>query len=73
MAKTNYIHVELPGDMKKKLRTRCGQDDLKISDVVRELVGRWLAGNIALDKPIPVDAPGDVPRSVEVIILPNRW
>jgi Arc/MetJ-type ribon-helix-helix transcriptional regulator len=72
MAKTNYIHVELPGDMKKKMRTRCGQDDLKISEVIRELVTRWLAGNIVLDKPEPADIKGDVPRSVEAL-PPSRW
>jgi hypothetical protein len=42
--------VELPGDMHREFKGKCGREGLKIKKVVTALVQEYLAGNIKITK-----------------------
>lgn len=37
--------VELPADLHRQLKGKCGMEGLKIKDVIQELLRQYLAGN----------------------------
>jgi len=37
--------VELPADMHRRLKGKCGMEGLKIKDVIQDLLEQYLAGN----------------------------
>ena len=40
--------VELPADLHRQLKGKCGMDGLKIKDVIQDLLKQYLAGNMKI-------------------------
>ena len=40
--------VELPADLHRQLKGKCGMEGLKIKDVIQDLLRQYLAGNIKI-------------------------
>jgi len=38
--------VELPADLHRQLKGKCGREGLKIKDVIQDLLEQYLAGNL---------------------------
>lgn len=44
--KPSRLVVEIPPDLHRQLKGKCGSEGLKIKDVIQKLLERYLTGNI---------------------------
>lgn len=46
--KATRLVVEIPADLHRQLKGRCGMEGIKIKDVIQSLLEQYLSGKIAL-------------------------
>lgn len=69
MAKRPGIHVNLSDDLRKRFKSACVQKDITMTDVVVDLVKKWLEENEAPRTPSITEKPA----RVAIIVQQNFW
>ena len=69
MAKRPGIHVNMSDDLRKRFKSACVQKDTTMTDVVIELVEKWLEVNEVPTTPVMTEKPD----RVAIIVQQNFW